>query len=284
MKNARHLITLLFSSIALLIILQSSSGGRASVDGQGNTDAPGDATLKCYNCHSSNDKTVEVSIAVLDSEENEVQTYIPGENYNVIVSVIENDPDLIKYGFQMIGLLAPLEQSGESIDTWTEESEDLRVFTLNNGRQYIEHNKPSESNQMIASFTAPESGTGSITLYACGNAVDGANGSSGDQASCTEIEITEDTRVNSFEAGLDYDINIFPNPTSDFLRLSFNSGVNRPMEWTLYNTSGRIVRKQTIKDMRNSSVEWPIYELPSGLYYLEFSSGMNKILESVVIQ
>ena len=284
MKKIR-LITICFSLALAAIVLQSSSGGRATIGGEGNTDAPGDASLKCYNCHSSNNKTVDLTISVLDGNETEIQSYVPGEKYDVVVTVVENEPDLVKYGFQMIGLLAPLQQEGDAIDNWTEESEDLKVVSLNNGRQYVEHGQPSENNQMVASFTAPETGTGPISIYACGNAVNGANGSSGDQAACVEIEIAEDTGVNTRDLTEELNLSISPNPTTDILRVSYTNLSSGLLEFTLLDASGKRLRSQTAHDINGTTTfEWHVSNLPAGLYYLETASDQAIGHEPVLIQ
>lgn len=180
----------LYSIFALAIIafvFSSSSGGRATVANSGNIGAPGDPGTTCINCHGTG--TFGGNTTVLNVYEqgttNLVTQYQGGVTYDVEVAISVATGTPAGYGFQM----TVLEDGGNTMaGSFANPSANSQLVTLGSGRTYHEHGVGdgittpplySPTGTFTTEWTAPAAGTGNITFYAGGNAVNG-NGSNGD--------------------------------------------------------------------------------------------------------
>lgn len=111
-------------------------------------------------------------------------TYTP--NQEVVVTITVNQPDRVRYGFELTVLDDQGRKAGTLVATDTARTQ-LRDGTGNfAGRQYIEHTTagvtPNGTNQNSWTFTwrAPEQNVGRVTFYVAGNAANGSNSNQGD--------------------------------------------------------------------------------------------------------
>ncbi|GEM_PF-244788 len=220
-----HTLYTLFALSFALFIWSASSGGRATVAGEGNTGAPGDATTAngapktCVTCHSSSSTmSVSLQITVLDDNDEAITSYEPGQTYKVRVAVTPTMGMPQRYGFQMVALQAPEGQNGPALnDSWANPSDNAKIAQASNGRKYVEQKAPSSTNEFSVDWTAPAAGSGPVTFYACGNGVNNNGSNSGDAAACTTLSLSE-SAVNAAE---EVEVNtnrsplaIAPNPYS----------------------------------------------------------------------
>jgi len=248
------LFSLIIVSTALS--LMSNRGGRTTRTGQGATTAPGETGQFCgsFGCHSGTTFGANVMVALIDADGNPVQQYTPGEDYTVNVNIGHTGTPA-GYGFQIVSLR-------DSDDTGVNNFFDLPTMTqevMSMSRQYIEQSDRLESDEISIKWTAPENGTGDITFYASGNAVNGNGGSSGDSGDTTRITITENIMSSILTTDRDESsVVVYPNPTSDFLYINDNESYK---SLQLLDEKGAVIRqvKSTTVDLR---------ELSSGLYYL----------------
>ena len=161
----------------------SNSGGRAAVANSGNTGAPGESTL-CANCHGGGSYSPSMSLAVTDLGGSPVVAYTPGETYNLTVTITASGTPA-GYGFQMTSL----QSSNSPAGSFSNPSSNAQISTISSGRTYVEHDGTSSSNTFTAQWTAPATNTGTVTMYANGNAVNGNGGTSGD-AGTPAIQVT----------------------------------------------------------------------------------------------
>ena len=203
------------------VIFSANSGGRASAAGSGNTGAPGDSNATCINCHGSGGFTVDLAITVEDGDGMAITEYIPGTTYTAKVTVTSSgSPE--GYGFQLVGLNAALDENGPDLAGFSAPASNTKLANAN-GRQYAEHNGISSSNSFSVTWTAPAAGSGAISFYSCGNAVDGGGSTADDGADCDKITIAEGmtSSTQDLNASLRFDVN--PNPAQDWIHLQFNS-------------------------------------------------------------
>ena len=81
-------LLLFISLISLLYILSvSSSNGRATTAGEGNTGAPGDNNKVCSTCHSGGIFNPTIDIRILDEDGNMIEKYLPSTSYKVEVQI-----------------------------------------------------------------------------------------------------------------------------------------------------------------------------------------------------
>ena len=78
------------------------------------------------------------------------------------------------YGFSMICLDA----NDNNYNGWANASSNAQLST-SAGRNYVEHDGISSSNEFTVDWTAPSASTGDVTFYVGANAVNGADGNSG---------------------------------------------------------------------------------------------------------
>jgi hypothetical protein len=207
--------------IAILSILYANSGGRASTMGQGNTGAPGDETFlgvprTCQSCHNSTAIQVTLDIEFMDTLGMSLEFYRPGENYLVRVRINPEVGEPRAYGFQMVSLM---DRDTSDVASWNDVAENVKIAMAFNGRFYAEHAGPSESNEFLVGWQAPEEGSGSVTFYSAGNGVNRNGDNSGDGAAVSTLTVQEEVSTSAAEI-LSGRSGIYPNPASDHVIFS----------------------------------------------------------------
>jgi hypothetical protein len=75
--------------------------------------------------------------------------------------------------------------------------------------------------------------------------------------------------------------NVFPNPSSSILSITFDSSWTSIISVELYAIDGRCVKEQTISSSDDKPL--PIPDLPSGLYMLRVSDGKRSDTKRIII-
>ena len=282
----------LFTLLLCALLFTASKDGRAFGDGQGNTGAPGDETNSngsaktCQSCHNTNSNIqVTLDIEVMDDDGNPVDEYIPEETYDVKVTLNSTGTQTPEgYGFQIVCLKAPLGQNGDNWEAFSNPASNVRIVVASsNGRQYAEHKEPSSSNEFMVEWTAPASGTGTITLYSCGNGVNLNNSSGGDNAACNQLELTEGESTSSKELAGDVSLNVFPNPVDDVLNMEITSKVNGIFEARVYNMFGQVVQIDQIGlSTGENKLSLSVNDLSEGSYLLQITDGEYMTSKKIV--
>ena len=263
--------------IALLLggfLLMNSSNGRATVGDEGNTGAPGDEAVNnrtCQTCHNTGPLQVTLDIFVTDQGENPVDTYVPGETYNVDVVVTPSVGTPAKYGFQLVG---EIDANNESTNSFSNASSNAKLVNTSNGRQYAEHKTPSDANQFSVEWTAPQAGTGDVTFYAGGNGVNGNGQNSGDGAAVTSFTLTEDVGASVFENVNTIALSVAPNPAYESIQLTTGTELNGNYLLRVVDMEGRIVLQQTgFAFLAQTTIA--VDGLASGSYFVQILNGNN---------
>lgn len=272
-----------------LITLTGNKNGRASQSGAGNTGAPGDQTLNgapltCTGCHDDGLFNPVVFVQVLDTGGVAITHYTPGKLYNARVSINASGTSLSGYGFQMIALR---DTGNIDLDGFSDVNpNNYKIATINNGRTYAEHANVSASNTFNVRWTAPAAGTGSVTFYAAGNAVNGNNNSDGDGASNTSLKLFEEITLSSGEEEVSSAplANISPNPVSDVAQLELNLPLAGQYRLNAYNLSGRLIwSSEAALPAGISKHQIPTESWEAGTYFLSVNgkkySQIVKILK-----
>lgn len=268
----------------IAIVSMGSSGGRATAADSGNTGAPGDAGSTCITCHGNNpDIEVSLDIAITDGDNNPIDKYVPGTTYqgSVTLNVLEGNP--AAHGFQIVALAGALDQDGESINTFANPSANTQITTTSAGRQYAEHNGPSENGNVFEfTWTAPEENTGPVTFYSCGNGVNLNGSTSGDNAACSTLELLE-RPVSTAYLGLETQLKVAPNPVEEQLNLSVDGALQGNFTARIFDVSGKqwLTREITLAGGENRFT-FPVQELPTGIYFLQLANGAEAATLRVV--
>lgn len=233
MKKLNFLMALLISASGLLI-LQSSSGGRAA-NGQDRTGSPV-ASGTCSACHSGGNFSPSATAVITNSSGTAVTTYIPGETYTVTFTVTASGASA--YGMQAAFLQSNNANAGDFLSAT---SSNTQISTLG-GREYLEHQGAQTTGVFTGTWEAPAAGTGTVTLYGVGLAVNGTGGTSGDQVTpAIQVALTEDnsTNVSTIEGDLAL-FEVYPMPNQGTFTLKNNGQANN-FQVQLVNMAGQVV-------------------------------------------
>jgi len=266
---------LIYTFFALCLgafLLSSSSGGRAAAPSpEGNTGAPGDPGFNgrtCVTCHGGNGSIqVTVDLQVKDLNGATVSGYVPGETYQVEVTVNPAVGNPFAYGFQLV---CEVDEDNSSTNSWSNPSSNANVVTLQ-GRDYAEHFQPSVSNQFSVDWTAPEAGTGDVTFYAGGNGVNLNGLTSGDGAAITSLSLTESPASSLEEIAQPTRLLAYPNPATSSIQLEVPGSVSGPEQVQIFDLSGRLQKQLTVQWENGKSALISVADLPPGAYTLTLS-------------
>ncbi len=158
------------------------SNGAAQMGLGDRTGSPiGGPSASCANCHGGGAFSPSISINILDANQDEVTSYIPGDTYTIEYTVTAGSGSPAGYGMQGVTIDASNDAAGNLTSVSTPNTQ----ITASAGFQYLEHSSISVNGVFSANWTAPTAGTGLVTIHARGLAVNGNGGTSGDQASAS---------------------------------------------------------------------------------------------------
>ncbi len=262
--------------IVSAVFWMANADGRAAGQNAGNTGAPGDEVLAgvprtCQTCHStSSEVTTTMSLSIENDSGDEVSMYIPGQVYRVRIShAAAGSPS--EYGFQMVALI----DSDESdVAGFSNPSANTQI-ALANSRQYIEQNGPSTESIFEADWTAPAQGSGNVTFYFSGNAVDGNNMNSGDGADTGFTTVEESTTSDLSQTNFQ-DLQIFPNPSKGLINISGLDDADASYE--IFNLLGSKLRSNA---SLNQTID--LTTLSNGVYLMRIHSEKQSITRKIQI-
>lgn len=164
------------------------SGGLAAVQNQDRTGSPVSSGL-CMACHSGGSFGANFQIEVRDAGNNVVTSYTPGAQYTVEYTVSASSGSPSGYGMQAAILDASNSNAGNQTTVNTANTQ----VSIVGGRQLLEQQGASTTGFFSVDWTAPSAGTGTVTLYGNGIAINGNGGTSGDNGTSTvTLSLTED--------------------------------------------------------------------------------------------
>jgi len=263
-------------AIGVQITLSSNANGRAFAQNSGNTGAPSEPQT-CRSCHGSGFSTT-VSMAIKDSQGNTISSYVPGTVYDAEFTV--NATGASRYGFQMVSL----NSSNGPVNGFATPAANTRLVTLGSGRQYAEHAGKSITNSFSSQWTAPTSGTGTVTFYGGGTAANNNGTTSGDGGNTTTLSLTENTSVGFTEATLRNELLVYPNPTRNVIKLKNTASDVKNAVAELYSISGQLVFTKNLSLTQNNESKLNVSQLVSGYYLLRISNEGQTVEEKIMIQ
>lgn len=274
----RFIYFFFLASVTLLCIYGNASGpGQVqSTDRTGSPLSPG--SCNDTGCHSGGSFGTSVDIKVL-SGETEITAYQPGELYQLVIE-INTTSDPAEYGFQAVALSGDDNVNAGSFGTAPSGSQ---IISINN-RDYFEHASPRASAVATIEWTAPATGTGDVSFFAAGNAVDGNNTNSGDQSAAATLVLPEESPSGTADRLVDLSVDIFPNPASELLRINLNGERSMELQLYLINMLGQTVRHSEI-GLRSgvvTSQELDISDLPRGNYFLQVRDQDKTMARKIV--
>jgi len=272
-----RLVIIIFLGIFSTLLLLGNKNGRASQAQRGNTGAPGDETqggqpVTCMSCHNQGPILASVAVSVLDSSNNPVTQYIPGKKYTAKVTITATGANLNGYGFQMIALR---DNGNTDLDGFSDVNpNNYKIASIPSGRTYAEHNNISPTNTFDVTWTAPPSGTGSVTFYAAGNGVNSNGTTSGDGAGFSSVKLTEMSTATNELTGRTLQLNVFPNPIHSESTLLLENLAAGEYHITVFDVQGQLVWEAS-QGLLEGAVRLPLPTATwsSGIYFLRLESG-----------
>ncbi|MEM7103502.1 MAG: choice-of-anchor V domain-containing protein [Bacteroidota bacterium] len=277
-------VYILFGIAGVAILMMGNSIGRAEV-GFGNTGAPGDAA-GCFvtSCHVDTGQFGnETVIQVFEpGTENEITSYMPGITYDMRVT-LNTTTDPGGYGFQIVCLKDTDETDWQG---FTNPGVDVQIMIASSTmRQYAEHNKRSLTDTFNFQWIAPPEGTGNLTFYASGNAVDGNSFFTNDDPDTTFLNMPEFSgTVGVFDPQmLDASVEVFPNPASSYLNIDIESSLSGTFNLEILDVFGRNVYQETASFQGISTqLNVDISHLAPGFYVVRIAQDGKLVTTPVV--
>ncbi len=276
-----RLLGVLFIGITFLFVLQSASGGRAAVGGQDRTGAPGSLGA-CTACHSNNGafSSPQIGVVVTDAMGATVTSYVPGDTYNLSFTVTSGGTP-VGYGMQAVILDAANANTGDLLTTT---SANTQLASITNGREFLEHQGRSSTGVFTATWEAPVTGTGDVTVYAAGMAVNGS-GTAGDNTSPTAQLVLSESIPSSID-DLDREaasFNIFPMPNNGAFNFT-NKDMTGFVKIQIYTLEGRSVYSENLLLDHNGSHFIYCKHLVPGIYIVEMENEKTRKTQQMIVQ
>jgi hypothetical protein len=220
---------ILFMAPLMYVLLTSellSSGGSPG----GKTGSPGDAGATCTQCHggTATTQTGWITSSIPGSG------YVPGQTYTITVT--GNHPGVVKFGFEATAENTTGQKVGTFIIT------NAAQTSLINNNAAVTHTSggtaPSAGSKSWSfDWTAPASGSGSVTFYAAFNAANGNFSTSGDVIYRSQLTVFQSTvGISEMQAAA---VSVFPNPAYDHVTIA---GLDDPgARAQVYTRDGRCV-------------------------------------------
>lgn len=267
---------LTFSLVMLLctaFIVHKNSGGIA-----GKTGSPGETG--CNGCHSGGGGNTTVSITANPAFVS--NNYIPGQTYTVNITV--SNTSFSKFGFGS-EILTPANANAGNMTTALS-----GVTFANSGARKNAIHSAIKSGSGSATFqfiwVAPTSGT--ATIYAAGNAVNGTGNTFGDAPGQTNLVLTPDLSSGISEAQVTSisGVNVFPNPIIDQFKLNYNLVEAGEVKVAIYDLQGKLI-SELVSENQTSGFHSLQLDLPEnctgGVCFLKIAQQGKKELQRIII-
>lgn len=276
-----RLLGFLFIGVTFLFVLQSASGGRAASGGQDRTGAPGSLST-CTACHANNGafSNPQIGVVVKDATGTVVTSYVPGDTYTLEYTVTSGGTPN-GYGMQSVILDASNANAGDFL---AETTANTQLATIANGREFIEHLGRSSTGIFIATWEAPVVGTGDVTVYSIGMAVNGS-GAAGDNTSSTaQVVLSESPASNIYDLTReDSNFDIFPIPNNGKFNIT-NKGETGPVTVQIYNLESRSVYSENVDLDHNGTQLIYCKDLVPGIYVVEIQGEKTRQTQQMIVR
>lgn len=221
-----------------------NSGGRATANNDGNTGAPLESGTVCATCHNSGVFGTSISISVKDNVGTDVDFYVPGDTYSIVFTVNESSGSPAGYGFQSTSL----NSSNVDAGTFQNPSANTTIATVTKygGRTYVEHNGGvSSANEFTVDWVAPVLGSGDITLYYVGNAVNGTGSTGGDDGTSGDTFVMSESALSVEDMSFKSQLNLYPNPNEGNNVTIELGDIYEAVDLEIVNLLGQTILKKT---------------------------------------
>ena len=300
MKKSNILLLAVMAICALFLTsYESGPAHHSGLDCTGaETDNGNPTGCSTGNCHGNTATTGIVVTLELDSAGTPVTSYKGGLNYTVKLTgtntTTNTEPD---FGFQMACITGSTPSASPvNAGTWQQSGlpTGVRYSPAQSGSfmaNVVEHSTALSATSgtggsgtvytVSVNWTAPAAGTGTVSIWAVLNATDGLDVASGflDFWNTKTLVLQEDTSTaTSINAtGNELAVNIYPNPTTDFVEVELNNAAYGPCSINAYDAEGRKVLS-AVKETEGNSTKAVLNtgNWQAGIYLLQITQGSNQ--------
>ncbi len=262
-KNTLLLFSLLFAITCLLLSNASGPGNVQNTDRTGGPLSPGSCDIS--GCHGGGDFGTAVQLTLVDEAGDTIREYVPEAAYTLKVAISASGAE--GYGFQAVAIVDADSTGAGAFGT---PPAGMQITDLN-GIGYAEQSTRASSSNFEIDWTAPAEGTGSVSFYAAGNAVNANGSTSGDDSEITSTTLSE-AIVSSLHDIVQFELQLAPNPAAKFIRIEWSQKQARPEELRIISTSGQSFYARNVANV-SSSLEIPLENYPAGIYLVQISSA-----------
>jgi hypothetical protein len=265
------ILALVFTGTTAFILTSSGLAGLSGSPGEGN----------CGSCHTGGAGTTQVAFSA--SPAFVANQFIPGQTYTVTVNVTNNS--FTKFGFDCEILTPANANAGTMTTTLT------GVKFLNSGaRKNAVHSTPKTGTGSAAfSFVWTAPITGTATIYATGNAINGNGSTTGDTPSAgASLALTADPSAGineSTQSGIS-GLVVYPNPVRSEFNISYNLLETARVKAALYDIMGKEISELNYEGQSAGaytlSAQLP-EGLPKGAYFVRLSIEGKQVAQRLII-
>lgn len=231
----KKLIPGIFITVLGIITLESfvplKSKRRDGTD-PGYTGSPGDGYKNCSNCHGGMAVTKEGWITSDIPEEG----YVPGETYTITAT--NSAMGSTRFGF----CVSPQALNGDLLGALLI-TDTLRTKLVGDNK-YVTYRADGvegvDSNVWVFDWVAPKAGTGNVVFYGAFNSNPGHKGSDGTTLSTLTVKEKGSTGLVSISDKVS-NLLIYPNPVSDFVKVSFDLNGSRNVNIDISDVNGKSI-------------------------------------------
>ena len=263
--NLKSTLTFFTIIMATFLLMNNSNGPGEEQDADRTGSPLSSGACNVAGCHDDGVFNPSVSIELL-KDNLPVDKYQPGETYDMKVTITASQGTPSGYGFQAVALSS----NDESAGAWSDIPAGMHSITLSNNRTYVEHTTPNTNNNTFeCKWTAPQAGTGEVTFYTAGNAVNLDNDVTGDGAKTAQITFTEEDPNSIKTEHQFFNFTIFPNPVQDVLNIEIGSRNSGEFDLQITDINGKIVDMERIQlNEGQNEKKFNVNNLPIGFYLI----------------
>jgi len=271
MKNYFYFLVAIAGMFIFLTAGTENSGGSQGAY----TGSPGDGGNTCTNCHTG----------AATPQDGWITTNIPGDGYTpgetYTITATGTHSGVGKFGFEVTAEDNADAKTGTFVITNPDENK------LANDDQSVTHKAAGttpngDMRTWIFDWVAPAMGTGDVTFYSAFNAANGTGNTSGDVIYTSNTVVMEHTVGVNEIADNDFDVSLYPNPFTDYIKVSVKNNEKQISSIQLFNQAGSLVKTETT----SNAGEWRIdaSDLNAGMYFVVLESLDNTSVSKSVIK
>lgn len=241
----------------------------------GHTGSPGDGGLTCAQsgCHTGGPAHTNQTVTLTGIPNS---GYVGGQTYNMTITMTNGSS---AFGFS----LSPQTPQGALVGTLTASGAGTG---LNGGSKYLTQTYfglvgSGGTKTYTFDWTAPSTGTGSVTFYGSFNFANGNGGTSGDVIVPQSFTFDEASSVGIAENELPA-LTVYPNPVVDEIHIAARD-VDEEILVTMFDIQGRKVIEEKHAGSADIKIDVRSKSLNTGVYFLRLEVGNTSTIEKLMI-